>query len=468
MAVSNHLDQAMLRGLFTPIDDEIDVDHLEVTGTIPSNLDGRFVRNGPNPKFEPRGRYHMFDGDGMLHSVTIADGSAQYRNRWIRTAALGAEERAGRALYGGLGEMYFPTPDEVGDAGPRKNPANTNLVRHAGRYWALYEAGLPTEVTADLETIGVDDFDGRLVGSFTAHPRVDPRTGEMFAFQYSAFAPHLRVYAFDADGALVRTDDVDMPACSVMHDFVITERSLVFVDAPLLFDLAGAMRGEAPFNWAPDHGTRVGVLPRSGGAISWFEIPDGYFNHFWNAWEDDGRIVLSGSCSPGDAYTNSGQGGEGTADASPGLPTRVVVDLVRGTATSEQIDDLGGDYPRINERLTGTRSRFHTMGAFAGTPDIIGHFDTVVQYDDHTGARTTWCAGPGSVVGEAVFAAATDGQGENEGWLLCTVHDRATGATDVAVLDATDVATGPVARIHMPQRLPFGFHAAWFGNDITH
>ncbi|HEY5154446.1 MAG TPA: carotenoid oxygenase family protein [Acidimicrobiales bacterium] len=463
-SVTNAADQLMLRELFVPVVDELDAADLEVTGSLPAGLDGSFVRNGPNPRFEPLGRYHMFDGDGMLHAVALRDGRAVYRNRWIRTAALDAEVRVGRALYGGLGEMHFPTPDEVGDAGAMKNPANTNLIRHAGHYLALWEGGLPTEVTAELETVGPYDFDGCLQGSFTAHPRIDPRTGELLAFAYQPFEPYLRAFQIDAGGQWVRAVDIDLPAPSVMHDFAITEHHLVFVQSPLVFDLVGAMEGGSPFRWEPEVGTRIGVLPRDGAGddIRWFEIADGYVNHFWNAWEDGDTITFSGSRSSGEGYTD---GKDGNADATPGLPTRFVVDLVRGRATTEQIDDLGGDFTRINPAYTGIRSRYHTMGAFHGRPDVIGHFDTVVQYDDVSGTRTDWYAGPGMVVGEAVFAPAPDGEAENDGWLLCTLHERATGATDLAVLDARDVAGGPVATVHLPRRVPFGFHSCWFAAE---
>ncbi len=456
--------QPMLREVFAPITDELDVVDLEITGNVPAALEGAFIRNGPNQRFEPLGRYHMFDGDGMLHSLTLRDGHAVYRNRWIRTAALAAEERAGRALYGGLGEMHFPTREEVGDAGNLKNPANTNIVRHAGRYLALWEGGLPTEVTASLDTVGTFDFDGRLSGAFTAHPRIDPRTGEMFAFAYQPFAPYLRAFHISPNGELVKSVDLDRPSCSVMHDFVITENHVIFVESPLVFDLAGALEGRAPFNWEADHGTHVGVMARGGDHVDWIEVTDGYVNHFWNAWEEHGIITFSGSSIVGTSYT-SGEGGAadgGDADSEPGRPTRYRVDLANRTATSELIDDLGGDYPRINDAYLGIRSRFHTMSAFGGRADIVGHFDTIVQYDDHTDARTSWYAGAGTIVGEAVFAADPDGTEENDGWLLFTVHDRATGATDLAVMDAHDVAAGPIARVHFPRRLPFGFHAGWF------
>ena len=464
--VTNHLDQPMLRDLFVPVDDELDVGALAITGTLPAALEGTFMRVGPNPRFEPLGRYHMFDGDGMLHSVVLRDGTASYRNRWIRTAALAAEERAGRALYGGLGQFHMPDPSEVGDAGPMKNPANTNIVRHADRYLALWEGGPPTEVTADLETIGTYDFGGRLEGAFTAHPRIDPRTGELFAFAYLPFEPHMRAYHVDAAGEMVGIVDIPRPNAPVMHDFVITTHHLVFVESPLLFDLGGLLSGGDPFRWEPSSGTRVGVLPRGGDEVTWIEVDDGYVNHFWNAWEEDGVITFSGSRVSGSAFT-TGAGGaadvEG-ADAEAGRPFRYTVDLAAGTARSEQFDDLGGDFPRINDAWTGVRTRYHSVSAFRGRADAVGHFDSVVQYDDRTGERALWHAGDAMVVGEAVFAADPDGTDERDGWLLVTVHDRTTGDTDLAVIDAHDVAAGPVARIHFPRRLPFGFHAAWFGD----
>lgn len=463
--VTNVRHQPMLSGTFVPVTDELDVDGLAVSGSLPDGLRGTFLRNGPNPMFEPLGRYHMFDGDGMLHAVTLDDGRASYRNRWIRSAGLEAERRAGRALYGGLGDLHMPGPDEVGDAGPMKNLANTNIVHHAGRHLALWEAGPPTEVTLALDTVGVHDFDGALDGAFTAHPKLDPRTGEMLAFAYLPFAPFLRSYQIDAAGRLVRSVDIELPEAVVMHDFAITEHHLVFVDSPMVLDLMAALHGDPMFRWDPDHVTRIGIMPRDGdGAdVIWYETEASYFNHFWNAWEDGDTLTFAGSRLVSAAYTAGKDGAmdrEG-ADAEPGRPTRVQVDRRSGTVTVDQFDDLGGDYPRINDGYCGVRSRYLYMGAFRGEATIVGHFDTIVKYDDRTGRRDTWFCGDTSVTGEAVFAPDPAGTAEDDGWLLACVTDRATDASDLVVLDARDVAAGPVARVHLPRRVPFGFHANW-------
>ncbi len=463
-AVTNTRNQPMLRGLFVPVTDELDVGDLAVTGTIPDGLDGTFMRNGPNPMFEPRGRYHMFDGDGMLHAVTFDGGTASYRNRWIRTAGLEAEQRAGRSLYGGLGDMHMPGPDEVGDAGAMKNLANTNIVRHADRFLALWEAGPPTEVTRELDTIGIHDFGGRLDGAFTAHPKIDTRTGEMLAFAYLPFAPFLKYFQIDATGALIRTVDIDLPEAIVMHDFAVTENHVVFVDSPMVLDIMAALNGEPMFRWDPDHVTRVGIMPRAGDEVTWLETDAAYVNHFWNAWEDGDTITFAGSRLVGAAYTAGKDGAmdrEG-ADAEPGRPTRYEVDLSAGKVRVDQFDDMGGDYPRINDSYCGVRSRYLYMGGFRDEATIVGHFDTIVKYDDVSSARTAWHCGAGRVTGEAVFAPDPDGTAEDDGWLLACVSDQRDDSTDLVVLDARDVGAGPIARVHLPRRVPFGFHANWF------
>jgi len=456
-------DQPDLAGNLFPIDTESDIAELRITGTLPEGLRGSFVRNGPNPMFDPIGRYHMFDGDGMLHRIVFDEGRASYRNRWIRSRGLRAEVGLGRAVYPGLADvMNMPDASLVGDAGPVKNPANTHIIRHAGRHLALWEGGLPTEVTAELDTLGEFNFNGKLRGAMTAHPRLDARTGEMFFFAYSVFEPVIRYYVVNAAGDLVHHAALDIPAPVMMHDFVITEHHAVFLDSPLVFDLENLGKGSL-VGWKPDNGTRIGVLPRYGNAdeIRWFEIDPGHVQHFWNGWVDGDRIEFSGTRF---ARPDFGlEGTEETADRNvPPYPTKFWVDLAAGTAGWEQFDDLGGDFARVNDDFTGLRTRHHYMASAVDPARRLGDFDSIVAYDDVTGARSVWNSGPSGHVGESVFAPDPDGSGENDGWLINAVYDSATDSTDICVLDARDVAAGPIARVHLPQRMPFGFHANWF------
>ena len=458
--------QPDLEGNMFPVDSERDVAALEVTGQIPAGLRGSFIRNGPNPAFPPIARYHMFDGDGMLHSLRFGDDQVSYRNRWVRSRGLMAEVGLGRAVYPGLGDvMSFPDPALVGDAGPVKNPANTHIVRHAGKYLALWEGGLPTEVTAGLDTIGEHNFDGKLRGGMTAHPRLDPRTGEMFFFAYSVFEPVIRYYVVDASGCLVHKAKLEVAAPVMMHDFIITDRYAVFLDSPIVFDVANIGKGPM-VQWRPEIGTRIGVIPRMGSAadIRWFEIDPGHVQHFWNGWEDGDRIEFSGTRfeHPNFGIDGTAQPDERTVDDTPPYPSRFWVDLASNTAGWEQTDDLGGDFCRINDNVNGVRSRWNYMSSAVGTDRRLGDFDTIVKYDAVSGAREMWESGPSGHIGECVFAPNPAGHDEGDGWLLNAVYDSETDRTDVCVLDAGDVAAGPIARVHLPYRMPFGFHANWF------
>jgi carotenoid cleavage dioxygenase len=467
--VTNAADQPDLRGNLAPVDTELDVDRCELTGELPPGLQGSFVRNGPNPMFEPLGRYHMFDGDGMLHGVTFDGGRVSYRNRWVRSRGLGAEMAQGAALYPGLGNVLsYPDRELTGDAGPVKNPANTHIIRHAGRYLALWEGGLPTAVTASLDTVGEYDFAGQLRGSMTAHPRLDPRTGEMFMFAYSLFAPYLRYHVVDSAGALVHSVDIDLPAPVMMHDFVITEDHAVFLDSPIVFNMDDL--GTGPMvSWKPENGTRIGVMPRLGSAdeLRWFEIDPGHVQHFWGGWVEGDRIEFSGSRfdAPDFGIDPTAPLDESAANSTAGRPARYWVDLSAGKAGWEPFDDMGGDFNRINDDYNGVRTRYLYMSAFVSDDRSIGDFDTIVKYDERTGERTQWYAGEHGHVGENVFAPDPDGAAEDDGWLINAVYDDARDTTDVLVLDARDVAAGPVATVHMPRRIPFGFHANWFAAE---
>jgi carotenoid cleavage dioxygenase len=419
--------------------------------------------------FPPAGAYHLFDGDGMIHELAIADGRATYRNRWIRSRGMGAEQAAGRALYGGMAHASFPGPDVVGDAGPMKNVANTHVVRHAGEILCLWEAGPPTVLDEQLATVGTTDFGGRLAGAFTAHPKVDPVTGRMYAFGYSAIPPYLRYHVIEADGTLSRTVDIDLPAPVMMHDFVVTERHAIFLDAPAVFDLAGFASGGPMISWQPERGTRIGVMSRDGDGsdMQWIPIEDCYVFHFLNAYSHGDSLVIDACRLPRmdiglDADATPVAAGE---DPS-GYLTRFTVDLARGTAGHERLAELSGDFPRIDDRVAGREHRYGYVATFAtgapdrSTPGADGQFDSITAYDLQQGTETSYVVGPGRVIGEPVVAASPDG-GEGDGWVMSYVYDRATDCSEVHVLAAGDVAAGPVATVRLPRRVPFGFHGSW-------
>ncbi|CAB4873843.1 unannotated protein [freshwater metagenome] len=451
-----------LLGEFAPVTDELDVADLRVTGQIPAALNGVYMRNGANPQFAPLGRYHWFDGDGMVHAVYLDGGRARYRNRWVTTPGLAHERAVGHSLFGGILNFTFPPEELMAECGIFKNAANTNIVAHAGRYLALWEGGFPTEITRDLDTRGLSDFGGKLAGAMTAHPKWCPETGELIFFGYDPVAgpPFLRHHVADRSGVLTHSTEIELPRGVMMHDFLTTRNYSIFFDLPAV--VAATMEGESM--WQPKFGARIGVLPRHGtnADVRWFEIDPCFVFHFLNAWEQGDQIVAYGCRMPSiDLDFEAGEDGIAGMAAMDGVGlTRWTIDLAAGTVREELVHDLRSDFPRLHDGLLGLPHRYGYASATLDGPMTIG-FNGIVRYDLQTGSDLTYAFGDGTSIGEAVFAADPDGSAENDGWLMVYATDKATLETDFCILDARDMAAGPVARVHLPRRVPAGFHGNW-------
>ena len=346
---------------FAPWREEGEVANLEVIGEIPRDLNGTFYRNGPNPAYEPPGRYHWFDGDGMIHAIALRDGHASYRNRYVQSDGLRDEQRAGTALYRGLLDM------SATEAPAFKNTANTNIVFHAGKLLALMEACVPTQMAAGtLETIGVYDFGGKLNSAMTAHPKMDPETGEMLFFGYSPFPPYLQYYVADRHGALVRSTAIDVAWPSMMHDFAITQNEVIFILCPLVFSLDNLIERGSAFSWEPERGTRIGVMPRTGdnAAVRWFETDAAYVFHPMNAYAEGDSLVLDVARFNRLLFMNQDAAREADSwEADAPRQHRWRIDRRGGTVKSEPLDDRIAEFPRIDERRLGRKHRFGYMAA---------------------------------------------------------------------------------------------------------
>lgn len=428
-------------GNYRPVSEEVTAFDLPVTGALPTELCGSFLRNGPNP-ITPT--VHWFFGDGMIHGLRLEDGRARwFRNRWVRTAS-------------------FTDGIAFRDAEERRNltasKANTHIVRHAGRTLALVEAAFPYEVTEELETVGPWDFDGRLTTAMTAHPKVCPTTGEMHFFGYDQRPPYLTYHVADASGQLVVTRAVGVPASTMMHDFNLSERFVVFMDLPIVFDLSAARAGNMlPFRYDISYGARLGVLRRDDplGDVRWFEIEPCYVFHTLNAHDDGGVITIDVARLASPTLERGGH-----VDA---ILWRWTIDLTSGTVMERQLDDRPGDFPRIDDRLAGMAARRGWMTWMPGPTDPPGCSGTITVYDLDDETSETHHFAEGRVPGEAVFAPATDRAG-GRGWLLAYVYDPARDASDVVVLDADHPEDDPVAAVHLPVRVPYGFHGNWLAD----
>jgi carotenoid cleavage dioxygenase len=432
-----------LRGNFAPVQQEVTAFHLDVQGAIPPELRGCYLRNGPNPR---RGTSpHWFLGDGMIHGVCLEDGEARwYRNRWVRTRPL---------LEGDAAQLVRPD----GTVDRTVAHANTNVVAHAGRYLALVESSFPTAITRELETIGIHDFGGRLTTAMTAHPKLCPMTGEMHFFGYGFAPPYLTYHRADARGELVRSEVIEVPGPTMMHDFAISERHVIFMDLPVVFDVQLALSGAMPYRWSADYGARLGVMPRGGSNadVRWLEIEPCYVFHPMNAFDDGEAVVLDVARYPHMWRTSA----EDFATASL---HRFRIDLAGRRVQEERLDDRGIEFPRVDPRCEGRPYRYgYAVGFAEGAGGDGPRFGSLIQYDHATGTSRTHDFGPGRVPGEGVFAPASDAAGENEGCVLTLVFDEHRNQSELAILDATAFDKPPIATVALPQRVPFGFHGNW-------
>lgn len=455
-----------LDGIFAPVTDERDDLDLEVIGELPAGLDGMFVQNNPNPRQPPPGAYHWFDGDGMIHGVMLRDGRATYRNRAIDTRGTAAEAAAGRALWGGILDDFDPTT-----AGPHdKNTANTDLVWHGGRLLALWWlGGEPYEIAVpSLATRGPLDFGGTLDGGVAAHPKVDPVTGELVFFDYDVYrAPHLTYGVASQDGRVTHRTPIEIPGARLFHDIAITPNHTILLDLPMLWDPIKLAQGKRRVRFDRSLPARYGIIARhgDGSTVRWFEGPPCYIYHTVNAWEETTpaghtRIVMT-ACRIEDPIPRVPHAEE------PHIPRlyflrmrpcfyRYTFDLGTGQMTEEQLDDRLTEFPRMNEDHLGRPTRYGYHQRLAAEPRLL--FDGVIKYDgDRAAAAHDW--GQGRFGGETAYVPRPGGTAEDDGWLTAFVTDRATGHSELHVLDAPTMQLA--ARVKLPRRVPIGFHTHW-------
>jgi carotenoid cleavage dioxygenase-like enzyme len=450
---------------FGPIDTEYDLADLTVVGELPRGLNGTLLRNGPNPQFppvDPR-QHHWFTGDGMVHAFTLGDGRARYRNRWIRTDKWLADNASGRSLLSGYGEPPDPSR-EVADTGV----ANTNVVWHAGRLLALEEAHLPYELDlATLGTRGVQSFGGVLEGPFTAHPKIDPVTGELVAFGYAAegkLTPGMTYSTISADGVVTRFERFEAPYSSMVHDFAVTERHVLFPVLPLHGSMQRAEAGQMPYAWEPDLGGHIGVIRRDRGVASlrWFRAESCFVFHVLNAWDEGNRIVADVMQYDEPPLFPRADGATSPPDATRARLVRWTLDPDAGTDAFKRtaLDDMSGEFPRLDERRAGLRNRF---GTFAGESHDDSGLDTIVWLDLVSGRRASFTLPAGDATSEPVFVARNPQAAEGDGWLLAVVWRGEQRRSDLIVLDADGIERGPLATVQLAHRVPFGFHGNWVG-----
>ena len=473
--------EPVLTGAYGPVENEVASDALHVIGEIPPDLNGLYVRNGPNRKYAAPGRYHWFDGDGMLHGMWFDRGRVRYANRFVATAQLDEEISAGRALWQGIKDP--PRRDRAsvhaargGAEGPLKNTSNTDVKFWNGKLISTwYLGGTPYAVDPwSLDTLGPIDCDGRLKLPVSAHPKVDAATGELMFFAYGTRAPYMHYGVLGADGALKTLIPVELPGARLPHDMAITPNYSILHDLPLFHDQEALRAGRHKLKFHHELPSRFAVVPRHGSAseIRWFEADPGFLYHTVNAWEEGDEIVMLGT--PFRLPRNAQ--GETDCTRFAQMIGNLETDcgyyewrfnLKTGATRERALSDLvNTEFPVINAARQGTRTH-HAWSLLMGPsrqPEEP-RFAGLVQFNAATGAMQTWSEGPENWYSEAPFAPRDGATEENDGYLVGFVWNAADARSECQVFDAREIGRGPLARIITPQRVPHGFHAAWVGAE---
>ena len=444
-----------LEGNFAPVAEESTVTDLEVTGSLQPELTGRFLRTGPNPFSVDPNAYHWFVGDGMVHGVELNGGVANwYRNRWVRSPEASAH----------LGEE----PIAIAAGGLFRGNGNTNVLAHAGRILAFEEMSCPYVLDRDLGTIEQTEFGGSLpVGTF-AHPKIDTATNEMHILGYAWTDSLLRYNVIDANGAITHQSTVEMGASVMVHDMGMTERFILVMDLPVIFDLDLVSQGRRlPYRWDDSYNARIGLMPRAGqtpgpeGDVVWIDVDPCYVFHPVNAYDDGDNVVFDVVRYNSMFKFDSDGPGDG-----PSRLERWVLSPSTRSCEVTVIDDTSQEFPRINEQLTAARHRY--AWSPQATIDLLGTSDelrgnALLKHDMQLGTRSELSLGAGRIGGEFVFVPADGASSEDDGWLLGYVADLSTQTSELLVVDAQSMREQ--ARVKIPRRIPAGFHGNWVADS---
>ncbi|MFT7685954.1 MAG: carotenoid cleavage dioxygenase-like enzyme [Candidatus Azotimanducaceae bacterium] len=456
-----------LVGGYAPIQMECDAPDLIIEGEIPQDINGTLYRNGPNPQYAPRGEHHWFGGDGMIHAFNIENGKVSYKNRFVKTVKHKLEKEAGKSLFSPLNPMDVD-PSVAGIK--TDGVANTNIVWHGGKLLALEEGHAPFQLDhVSLESIGAWEFKKLLKGPMTAHPKIDPETGEMIFFGYSVdgmLSNKMSYHVVDKEGRLVDSQFFDAPYASMVHDFMVTRDYVLFPIMPLTGSLDRAMSGKPAFAWEPEKGNHIGVMRRGGQVedIRWFKNDGSYVFHAMNAFNNGEVITCDVSEYEQAPLFPNPDGSPGDPKKSLAKLSRWTLDLSKNTDDYkvEILDDVACEFGRLDERYAGLDYRYGYMlcaGKERSTSGAL--FNAIASVDHQAGEKKVFEMGPEFATSEAIFVPKSESAEEGDGYLLANIYNQLTDKSHLVILDAKNVDQGPIARAYLDHRVPFGFHGNW-------
>lgn len=463
-------------GAWQPNFTEWSVTDCTIEGELPDDLNGVYLRNTENPLHPAIGRYHPFDGDGMLHAMEFGNGTANYRNRFVRTAGFEAELAAGGPLWAGLAEPASRSirPDGWGARTRMKDASSTDVVVHAGKaLTSFYQCGdLYALDPVTLEQFGAERWGGQFpVEGVSAHPKVDEHTGELLFFNYSTVAPYMHYGVLDPDGSLAHYTPIELPGARLSHDMAFTEHYAVLNDCPLFWDPDLLARDVHAVRFYPDIPTRIGVVPRRGSNadITWFEADPTFVLHWINAYEDGDEVVLDGYFqvnpapnAPPDATIEQRMFRFLDNTTLGPKPYRWRLNMVTGAVNEGFLDDRTSEFGMINGRHWGRPYRY--VYSMTNKPGWF-LFDGIVRTDVSTGETQEYHFEDGVYASECPMAPRSGSTDEADGYLVTFTTDMVRDLSECLVFDAQSIADGPVARVRLPERISSGTHSHWMGRD---
>jgi carotenoid cleavage dioxygenase-like enzyme len=463
-----------LNGAWTPQHEEVNAFDLEVIeGEIPADIDGIYLRNTENQLHQPLGRYHPFDGDGMIHQIDFSGGKASYRNRWVRTRCFQANRmRAARFGAGLMDRTGTGKRPGFGAHGGLKDSSSTDIIVHAGKAVStFYQCG--EGYVLDPETLEQEGVASWVpLNGISAHPKVDERTGELLFFNYSKHAPYMHYGVVGPDGKLAHYVPVPLPGPRLPHDMMFTPNWSILCDFPLFWDEELLKRDVHVTRLHEGLPARFALIPRYGQpeGIRWFEADPTFVLHFINAYEEGDEVVLDGYFEE-DPYPQPIEGGGEYAhmmayvDEHSFKPKlhRWRFNFADGTTREERLDDRILEFGMMNQRYLGLPYRY----AYSTTSKPGWFlFNGFVKHDLHSGTSSEYILEEGRYGSEAPFAPRVGAEDEDDGYLVSFITDENRGASECILIDCKRFADGPVCRIALPHKISSGTHAHWADRTV--
>lgn len=465
--------------LYTPARFEGEVYDLEIDGKVPEEIDGTFFQVAPDPQYPPMlGEDMFFNGDGAISAFQFKSGHVDFKRRYVMTERLKAQRAARASLHGVYRNQYTNDPS-VFDL--NNSTANTNVVVHAGKLLALKEDSAPYALDPiTMETIGLWDFDGQLTSAtFTAHPKIDPATGDLLCFGYEAkgdATPDIVYYEIDSKGRIKRETWIVAPYAAMIHDFAVTENYVIFPLMPLTVDLQRLKDGGKHFQWQPGLDQLFGVLRRHGDGrdIRWFKAPNGFQGHTLNAFDDRGRIYIDMPITSGNIFYFFPQS-DGTVPPPETLSSNMMRLTIDMNSTGDGLEmkaltNFACEFPRSDDRYMGRQYSHGFVIAMDPTkpfdearigPRPFQFFNQLAHINVANGRTKTWFADDQSCFQEPIFVPKHADAPEGEGYVIGLCNRLAERRTDLLVLDAQHIDEGPIATVRLPIRLRMSLHGNW-------